>query len=318
VSVFLRAVGYSLPALVRTNEDLVGQNPSWDAQAIARKTGIRSRHVAAAGETSGELARRAAEVLLSESGFDRSRIDAVLFCTQTPEAVLPATACTLQASLGLPTSCAALDFSLHSSGFPYGLWLARALLQAGSAGNVLLLLADTLSAAADPHDAATAPLFGDAGAAALVSAEAAGAIAEVGPVVVGTDGRGTPHLRLHQGVLAMNGTEVFNFALTRVPEAIARLLDAAPWRPEDVDCYLLHQASGFVLEALRRKLGLTPEKLPIDLADVGNTSAASPVLLLRRLLDRGALRAGARCVVAGYGAGFSWACAALTLAGTPR
>jgi 3-oxoacyl-[acyl-carrier-protein] synthase-3 len=321
VNVYLRGVAYHLPDGTLSNDDLVRLNPTWDAAAIFRKTGIRSRRVAAPSETSTDLACRAAEKLLAEVACPREQIDALLFCTQTPDDLVPASACLLQLRLGLPRTCAAFDFHLGSSGFTYGLWLAGSLIRGGGATNVLLLAADTLSKQCDPHDLATVTLFGDGAGAALITRDGSAALARLGPTVLGTDGRGAEHLIIPGGArrpeasqrVRMNGPEVFNFTLSAVPDGIARLLAAASLGWSDVDVFLLHQANGFILETLRRRLNLPAEKCPIDLEEIGNTWSASLPILLRRCLDRGAVRPGQRCVLAGYGVGYSWAMTDLTL-----
>ena len=128
MNAYLRGVNYCLAEGVRTNEDLVRMNPSWDAQKIYEKTGIRRRPVAGPEETASDLAFRAAERLLNELAFDRTQVDALIFCTQSPDYFLPTSACLLQHRLGLPTACGAFDVNLGCSGFTYGLWLARSLL----------------------------------------------------------------------------------------------------------------------------------------------------------------------------------------------
>ena len=115
-------------------------------------------------------------------------------CTQSPDFVLPTTACLLQDRLGLPASCGAFDYNLGCSGFTYGLWLARSLIRSGDASNILLIVADTYSKYCDPHDITTATIFGDGAGAALIAASPEGAIATLGPTIVGTDGRGAENL----------------------------------------------------------------------------------------------------------------------------
>ena len=324
MKVHLLGVQYCLPATVRTNDDLVAANPSWSAAKIFRNTGIRQRCVTGPAETAADLACQAATKLLDELAFDRAAVDALLLCTQSPDYFLPTTACILQDRLKLPMTCAALDFNLGCSGFTYGLWLARALITSGSAANVLLLTADTLSKYCDPHDAATTPIFGDGAAAALISSSAQGAWAAVGPTVVGTDGRGWANLIVRTGAarhphpargrdddqrdcLYMNGPEIFRFTLEAVHTGIRRLLDAVSLGWEAVDVFLMHQANRFMLEALRDTMKIPPEKMPIDLAEHGNTSSASIPILMCRCFERGTLHRGQKCVLAGFGVGYSWA-----------
>ncbi|MBC7967361.1 MAG: 3-oxoacyl-ACP synthase, partial [Fuerstia sp.] len=151
---------------------------------------------------------------------------------------------------------------------------------------------------------------------ALLSHKPDDAIAEIGPTLVGTDGRGWQHLKIEGGgsrcphgrrYMDMNGAEIFNFTLTSVTDAIGKLLANISMTWEQVDRFLLHQANGFILETLRKRMKLSPERCPIDLCDTGNTSSASLPLLLRRCLDRGDVASGHHCILAGYGVGYSWA-----------
>ena len=289
MTAYLRGVHHYLPPNLLSNEDLVRLNPGWDAEKIHAKTGIRCRTVAGAEETASDLGCQAALRLLETTGFDGGKIDALLFCTESPDYFLPPSACLLQTRLGLPTSCAALDFNLGCSGFVYGLWLARSLVESGSAKNVLLIVGDTYSKFCNPHDMATVTLFGDGAGAALVTSNPDQALATIGPTVLGTDGRGAEHLIVRAGAarcrrsngtpkargdektnqrsdeqLFMNGPEVFNFTLSRVQSGIQQLLDLTRLDWPDIDWFLLHQANRFMLEQLRRKMELPAEKMPIS------------------------------------------------------
>jgi len=325
MNAYLRSIQFHLPATIRTNEELVAANPGWSAEDIYTKTGIRARRVAAADETAGDLGYAAADRLLEETGMNRNEIDVLLFCTQSADYFLPTTACLLQERLGLPATCGALDYNLGCSGFTYGLWLARSLILSGSASNVLLVVADTYSKYCDLHDLATVTVFGDAGAAALISASADHSIARLGPSVVGTDGRGGNNLIVRSGCarqpqsaapqdnhLYMNGPEIFSFTLTAVKAGIDQLLDKLGIEWGDVDWYLFHQANRFMLERLGAAMKIPESKLPVDLQDVGNTVGASIPLLMRRMMDQGRFQPGQTCVLAGFGVGYSWAMTGLT------
>jgi 3-oxoacyl-[acyl-carrier-protein] synthase III len=328
---YLQGIAYCLPETVRTNEDLVKLNPGWNSAGIYAKTGIRSRRITAAGETAADLGFRAATNLIETLPIDRSTIDALIFCTQSADYLLPASACLLQSRLGLPSSCAAFDFGLGCSGFVYGLWLAQALAASGAAANILLIAGDTLSKYCNPHDLVTATIFGDGAAATLITATPDRAVASLGPTVVGTDGRGGPHLIVKAGgarlertsataevrrdtsgnqrsdeQLYMNGPEIYGFTLMRVHAGIQQLLDKAGLGWSDIDLFLLHQANHFMLEQLRKQMNIPAEKMPIDLETIGNTGSAALPILLSRCQTQKVLRPGQRCVVAGFGIGFSW------------
>lgn len=328
----LRGIGYHLPVGRRTNEDLVRLNPKWDGDSIYAKTGIRSRPIATAGETAADLGYSAAENVIEQCRFDRANIDTLLLCTQSPDYALPTTACLLQERLKLPPDCGALDVNLGCSGFTYGIWLATALIESRSAESILLVVADTYSKYCSIHDLATSTIFSDGGAAAIITASSEGALARFGRTVVGTDGRGGEHLIVRAGGarcprsertaevrrdrsgnersdehLFMNGPAVYSFALSRVPEAIDKLLNDAGLTLDVIDLFLFHQANRFMLRELGAKMGIQAERMPIDVEHLGNSAGASLPTLLCRCMERGVLRPGDRCVLAGFGVGFSWA-----------
>lgn len=322
MTVFIRSIAYHLPERVVTNDDLVKLYPHWNAETLFRKTGIRQRHVVADGETSLDLAEVAASKLFAETGVCSADVDALLFCTQTADYFSPASACVLHDRLRLSQHCAAFDINLGCSGFPYGLWLARSLVESGSAKVVLLLNADTLSQECRKGDQVTVPIFGDGAGATLICHSSESALAELGPTLTGTDGRGWRHLKIEGGGsrcpalprgIEMNGAEVFSFTLTAVEAAINQHLCSVGKNLEDVNCLLLHQANGFILETLRRRMNLPPARCPIDIAETGNTASASLPVLFRRCLDRKELRSGDHVVLAGFGVGYSWGVTSLQL-----
>jgi len=325
VTAYLYGIRYYLPEGVRTNDDLVRANDGWDAADIFAKTEIRSRRVVADGETASDLGFHAAERLLTELACDRRDIDALLFCSASRDYILPSTACLLQHRLRLPLTCAAFDYVLGCSGFVYGLWLARALILSGSARNVLLVAADAPSLACDPHDLATVSIFGDGAAAALIGAEPGPSIAEIGPTVLGTDGRGAKNLIIRAGgtrlrtpacprdaFISMNGAEIALFSLRTLKTGIQQLLDRSNLTWNDIDLFLLHQANAYILRRLCASLGIPEEKAPIDMEDIGNTVSPSIPILMGRCMERGIFHRGQRCVLAGFGIGYSWALTLLT------
>jgi 3-oxoacyl-[acyl-carrier-protein] synthase-3 len=316
---YLAGIAHDLPERVVTNADLAAENPGWEAEKLFKKTGIRQRHVAVAGETAADLGFRAAERLLDRSGFDRGSIDTLIVGTQSPDHFLPGDSAFLQDRLGLATTCAAFDVTLGCSGYTYGLWLARALILSGSSRNVLLVSADAYSRYCDSHDVTTVTLFGDAAGATLLTSESRGALAEVGATVLGTDGRGACNLIVRDGAarssaqpgspprLFMNGPEILSFTLESVKAGIERLLEVTDLAWDQVDLFLMHQANRFLLENLRLKIGIDPARLPIDVEQTGNTVNASIPLLISRMIERGQLDGPRTCVLAGFGVGYSWA-----------
>ncbi|MFW5692954.1 MAG: ketoacyl-ACP synthase III [Thermoguttaceae bacterium] len=315
-------IAIHLPELVEDNDLLAQRNPRWDMELIAKKTGVRKRHIAAEGECASDLGVAAAEKLFAQSGIDRGSVDFLLFCTQTPDVALPTTACLMQDRLGLPTTVGALDFNLGCSGFVYGLALADGLIQSGAARRILFITAETYSKYIDPEDRALRPIFGDGAAATLIEAADEPSL---GPFVFGTDGGGAGALMLTEGglrppdaalqptrrkrwpsVLFMDGPALVKFTVEVVPPLVDQLLDAAKLDRADVDLYLVHQATTFMTEHLRDRLHVTPEKMPEALENCGNTVSSTLPLLIHDLRQKGVLRPGMRTLQIGFGVGLSW------------
>jgi len=319
---FIAAIEYYLPELLLTNDDLAAEFPEWGAQKIGEKTGIQTRHVAKRGELSSDMAVFAARKLFESGAARPEEIDFVLLCTQTPDFALPTTACLLQHRLGIPTTAGALDFNLGCSGYIYGLSLAKGLIETGQARRVLLLTAETYSKLIDPADKAVRTIFGDAAAATLIAAEESAAEELIGPFAFGTDGAGGANLVCHRGgfrgasaeaagreALWMNGPEIFNFTLKVVPDVVDRTLSRAGLGKEDVDLFVFHQANGYMLEHLRKKLRVPEEKFVMALERFGNTVSSTIPIALREIQAESRLRAGSRVLLVGFGVGYSWGAA---------
>lgn len=321
----IRAIEYHLPSQTLTNEDLEQVFPELPAAKTFSKTGIASRRIAAPDECASDLAEKAALKLFESGACRREDIDAILLCTQTPDYLLPTTACLLQARLGLRTSVAAFDFNLGCSGFVYGLGIAKGMIETGQARHVLLLTAETYSKHIHPNDRSVRTLFGDAAAATLISADDAAESASIGPFVYGTDGRGADHLIVREGGareprsgapvgekpgrrnLFMNGPEIFNFTLESVPACIAQLYEKARITADDVDYFVFHQANAYMLQHLREKLDIPAEKFALCIKDCGNTVSATIPIALHEAVRAGQLRPGMNIMLVGFGVGLSWA-----------
>ncbi len=296
------------------------------AREIEAMTGVKERRWAAPHQTTADLCQAAGERLLSDLGWARDSVDAVIFVSQTPDYVLPATACALHGRLGLSAGAIAFDVNLGCSGYPYGLWLAMSMIAGGAADRVLLLVGDTISKTVDPADRATAMLFGDAGTATAVERGGDHGMT----FVLGSDGRGERHLIIPAGrhrtdfaadgafadrkldSLYMDGGEIFSFTLAAVPALVAATADASGHDRADYDAVLLHQANAFMLKHLIKKSKLAPEKVPVNIDRFGNTSSATlPLLMTTDLAER--LRATSmKLGLFGFGVGYSWASASGT------
>lgn len=308
-----------------------------EIKKIVASTGVESRHIAPVGQTTSDLCERAAERLLAALSWERDSVDLLVFVSQTPDHVLPATACALHGRLGLAKGCMAFDVNLGCSGYVYGLSIVAAHLQAGTCRRALLLVGDTISKIASAADRSVAYLFGDAGTATALERTDS---ASRWTFVSGTDGTGASHLSVPAGMfrqpstaetkqprareggnvrsdeqLYMNGAEIFNFTLREVPPMISSLLQAAGWTIDEVDAVVPHQANRFMLDYLAKKMKVPSEKFVVALKHYGNTSSASiPLALCSNLRER--LGAGSsKLVLAGFGVGFSWSAVALELQG---
>ena len=239
MSMYITGITFHLPERVVTNADLAAEFPGWTEDKIEAKTGVHQRHIAAPEECASDLAVQAAKRLFKEHPLDSSSIDFLLFCTQSPDYPLPTTACLIHERLGLLATCGALDLSLGCSGFVYGLCLAQGLIASGQAKKVLLLNADTINQYIDPSDRGLRVLFGDGGAATLISAGDNDENGETDqwPFVFGTDGTGANNLIVKDGAarapsvkaghlprLFMDGPEIFNFTLRVIPSLVNEVL----------------------------------------------------------------------------------------------
>lgn len=311
----ITAIDYYLPETLLSNEVLCEEFPDWSVDKISAKTGIHSRRIASESECSSDLAVQAANKLFSQ-GVDRSKIDFILFCTQSPDYFLPTTACILQERLELPTSTGALDFNLGCSGYISGLGLAKGLIDSGQASGVLLLTGETYSKFLDPEDRSVRTIFGDGASATFLTGEQSESAA-IGPFIYGTDGSGAKNLIVKGGAfrdsdgsadphLRMNGSEIFSFTLKSIPLLVQQTLTKAKLKVEDVDWFVFHQANKFMLEHLRDKIGIPEEKFAISLEKCGNTVSSSIPIALKELSVAGKLKPGQKVMAVGFGVGYSW------------
>jgi 3-oxoacyl-[acyl-carrier-protein] synthase-3 len=326
----VKAIAYHLPEAVLSNGALAEQYPEWSVDKIEKKTGIQQRHIAADEECASDLAVLAARKLFAACPGAAEAIDYLLLCTQSPDYFLPTTACLIQERLGLRNTIGALDINLGCSGFVYGLGLAKGLIESGQAARVLLITAETYSKYIHPADKSVRTIFGDGAAATLIEGEPA-SVPGIGPFVFGTDGRGGPNLMVPAGGmrrtganadspaveersgknLYMNGGEVFRFTMQTVPGSVEKLLLKAGRCLEEIDLFVFHQANRYMLDNLRKKIGIPEEKFVIDLYSCANTVSATIPIALQRAQEDGRLKPGMRVMVVGFGVGYSWAAALL-------
>ena len=329
MSAFIQAVEYSLPEASLTNDDLSSIHPEWKVDKLSRSTGIVSRQLAMDNVLSSDLATSAARVLFDRHHIDPREIDYLILCTQSPDFALPTTACIVHGQLDMRTDVGAIDITLGCSGYVYALGLAKALIESGQVRNVLVLTAETHSKFANPDDKATRPIFGDGGTASLVSNDLTGERSLEG-FTLRTDGAGGPNLVVPSGGLRpgetysigssagsrgltsngydmfMDGVEIFNFTLRVVPQCVADVLERANIGMEDVDLFIFHQANGFLIEHLRKKLEIPPERFVVALENYGNTGSSTIPIALADSVKSGRVRRGDRVMLVGFGVGLSW------------
>lgn len=296
-----------------------------EIRKVVGMAGVKSRRMAGDSVCSSDLCQAAAEWLLAKVGWERETIDALIMVTQSPDYFLPSTACLLQMKLGLPTTCAAFDVGLGCSGYPYGLYLGALMLSGGGINRALVLHGETPARFADESDRSVSLLFGDAGSATAL--EAGGPVSALPwSFVLHTDGSGYEDLIIPGGgfrerfpedrrryCVSMNGANIFNFSIKRVPTIIQDTLDLAGLAKEDIDYYVLHQSNQFIMRHLTKKLGIPEAKVPLTLGDFGNTGGPSiPLTIAQGNLTRPSDRP-LKLMLIGYGVGLSWGSALVQL-----
>lgn len=309
-----------------TNEELVKEFPEWSVDKVAQKVGVDSRHIAANDETAGDMAEKAARKLFKEYKIDPKSIDFLMLCTQSPDYFLPSTACVLQDRLGIPTTAGAFDYNLGCSGCVYGMAMAKGLITAGIARNILLLTAETYNKYLHPSDKSNRSIFGDGAAACLISIEG---FAEIGEFVLGTDGSGANNLIVMSGAarqkemtgkyiedeeghiwyddyLYMNGGNIFNFTLNAVPAMMKEILKKNGLEKEQIDYYVFHQANKFMLNTIRKVCVLPKDKFYVNLATTGNTVSSTVLIGLKDCMNNRFIKPGDKVMISGFGVGLSW------------
>ncbi len=322
---YIKSFSYYLPEKVVTNEELVAEFPEWTVEKIADKVGVKERHVAEDGDTATDLALNAAEKLFEEHPeISKESVDFVIFCTQSPDYILPTSACIIQQRLGLRTDIGAFDFNLGCSGYVYGLSIAKGLIAGGIATNVLLLTGETYNKHLHPRDKGNRTIFGDAATATIVSTEG---FAEIGEFALGSDGRGAENLMIKTGgarnpekagdlsfdengnphssdYLFMNGSEIFMFTQKNVPIVVKQTITKNNLTLDDLDLVIFHQANSYMLNFLRKKIKISEEKFFINMENIGNTVSNSIPIALSDAQRQGLLHGSV--LICGFGVGYSW------------
>jgi 3-oxoacyl-[acyl-carrier-protein] synthase-3 len=309
--------GSYLPERVVTNKDLeklVETSDEW----IQSRTGIRERHIAAEGETTGDLAFNAATRALEAAGVKASELDLIVLGTTTPDIIFPSTACLLQHRLGA-NGCAAMDVNAACSGFVYALGVANAFIRSGQAKKVLVVGAETLTRMLDWNDRSTCVLFGDgAGAVVLEASQGPGILttklhADGGfkhllynPVGVSAGFKDEPN---HGVRVMMTGNEVFKVAVKTLDRIVGETLEAAGMSESDIDWLIPHQANLRIIEATAKRLKMSMDRVIVTVDRHGNTSSGSVPLALDEAVRSGKVQRGQNILLEAFGGGFTWASA---------
>ena len=314
----------SVPSKIFDNVADTAEFTEQEVRKVTGMAGVSSRRMAGNSVCSSDLCVLAAQRIMNSLGWEPDSIDALIMVTQTPDYLLPSTSCLIQRRLGLGDHCAAFDLGQGCSGYPYGMWLAAMMLQTGGIRRALVLHGETPTRFTDKNDRSVALLFGDAGSATALEADpksTAGwhfALHSDGSgydsIIIEAGGfrdRVNPDPRKH--CVAMDGAQVFNFTIKRVPTLIDETLAAAQRNVSDVDYFIFHQSNQFIIKHLCAKQSLPAEKVPMTLKDFGNTGGVSIPLTIT---DGGLIRPTNRplqLMLLGYGVGLSWASALLEL-----
>lgn len=309
-----------VPERAMTNDEIARLVDTSDEWIVAR-TGIHRRHIAAPTDTTTSLAIGAARGALRSAGIEGSAIDLTIVATSSPDHGFPATACLVQDAVGAHGG--AFDLEAACSGFVYGLALADSLIRIGSVRNVLVVGSDIYSRILNWDDRSTCILFGDGAAGVVLSRST-----EAGPLprfLLGADGAGGPMLTAYTAVtppaesgmhgLHMNGPETFKFGVRVLVDTVEQILRDEGLASSDLDWLVPHQANQRILTAAAKRLGIAESRVLCNIAEYGNTSAASIPLVLAEAVERGDVQPGHKLLLVGFGAGLTWAGGLLTWRG---
>ncbi len=293
---------------------MLDTNDEW----ITTRTGMKNRHIAGEHEATSDLAIAAARHALDNANIEASEIDCFIVATSTPDYAFPATACLVASALGA-VGKPAFDMEIACSGFVYGISVAASLVQAGIFRRVMLIGADKLSSVTDMTDRGTAILFADGAGAVIVERSATDGLLGC---ELGADGREPSLLYVPAGgtrrpldqagleerahCIRMQGREIFKHAVTKMVESTNAAFAQAGLTPSDCSYFIPHQANGRIIDLVGKQLGLSSERVLVNIAEYGNTSAASIPITLSEAVARGDIKHGNILAFSGFGGGLSW------------
>ncbi|HAE20317.1 MAG: ketoacyl-ACP synthase III [Verrucomicrobiaceae bacterium] len=322
--VTIAGTGSYLPEKILTNDDLskfVETSDEW----IVTRTGIKERRIAGEGESTSHLGSKAGQKALEQAGIAAEDLDLIIVATITPDTLTPATACYVQQQLGA-TKAVAFDISAACSGFLYAMKIAKRMIESGAFHNALIIGAEKLSAFVNWEDRTTCVLFGDGAGAAVLRASKEGE-GRILATDIGTDGKQTHLLNIPGGgsacpitinnageglaTLAMLGKEVFKHAVTRMKNSANFVIERAGLEPDDIAIVIPHQANLRIIDAIASRLAVPNDRVFVNLHKYGNTSAAAIAIALDEAHREGKMKRGDNVVMVAFGAGLTWAAAAI-------
>jgi 3-oxoacyl-[acyl-carrier-protein] synthase-3 len=322
--VCIAGTGSYVPERILTNDELAALVDTSDEWIVTR-TGIKERRIAAEGEFTSHMASKAALKALEQAGMTAPEVELIVIATITPDTPTPATACHVQQQIGA-ANAVAFDISAACSGFLYAMKICKRLISDGAFNNALIIGAEKLSTVTNWEDRSTCVLFGD-GAGAAVLRRAEPGEGSIVATEMGTDGNLTHLLSIpgggsacpitadnldqHLHTLNMQGKEVFKVAVNHMREAAEKVIERAGWKAEEIACVIPHQANLRIIDAIADRLAVPNERVFVNLHKYGNTSAAAVAIALDEANRSGAFKRGDQIVLVAFGAGLTWAAAAI-------
>jgi 3-oxoacyl-[acyl-carrier-protein] synthase-3 len=328
VGIYIREIEYYLPPNKVTNKELQQLHPNWDMEKVFLKTGVLNRHLVT-DETAYDLAKKAVEQLFLKNLINKSEIDGIIFCTQSPDYIMPSNAFLIHKDFSFNHKVWAFDYNLACSGFIYGLAIARGMIETGMAKNILLINADTYSKYINHMDRSTAVLFGDGASVVVLSAceDTKGVIDitlsasgnEFNAFYIPAGGCRLPKNELTSidksditgnkkslENIHMDGQAVWRFISKIVPSQIEEILQKNSLSINFIDQFIFHQASKLTIDSLIKELGIEIAKVYMNIERIGNTVSASIPIALCDAINDGRVKKGDIILLSGFGVGLSW------------
>ena len=327
MSLIIESIEYYLPENIVTNADLQKENPDWNLEKITEKSGVYQRHIAGKNETAYDLSIKACDKLFQTN--DKNNIDGIIYCTQSPDYIMPSNSFLMHKHFGLKDEIFAYDFNHACTGYIYCLAMANAFVKAGMAREILLVNADTYSKYINPKDRSTRVLFGDGAAATIV--KKSGRKRGIIDIDLGSSGSGYNKFWIPAGGLRlpksnitskeiedvrgnirtkndieMDGFGVWSFINSVAPKQVDRLLKRNDVAKTDIDQFIFHQASKMTLESIMRLMRLNEEQVFKNIQNIGNTVSSSIPIALKDALDQQKIERGSTLILSGFGVGLSY------------